>query len=177
MAVHVSTILGYITSWLCHGYHNLAHSVPPVVFRVLEFDKYNYSNGMRVATISTLLACYLTTSFAYFKVYRIIRSHQQQVQANAVSQNYAQHAINLAKYKKSVITMLFILALLAFCFIPFVVSSGIIVSQDQQRIETVVADDMSVVLIFLTSTLNPGLYLWRMNDIRHGLKQLLCSGN
>ena len=49
--------------------------IPSVVFRVLAYDKYSYSNGMRVATNATLLACYLTTSFAYFKVYRIIRNH------------------------------------------------------------------------------------------------------
>ena len=148
--------------------------IPSVIFRVLASD--SYSNSMRVAIIATMLACYLTTSFAYFKVYRIIRNHQQQVQANEASQNYAQQAINLAKYKKSVTTMLFILALLSFCFIPFVVSGGIIVGQDQPRIETYAADGVSVILIFLSSALNPGLYLWRMNDIRHGVKQLLCTG-
>ena len=148
--------------------------IPSVVFRVLAHD--SYSNSMRVAIIATMLACYLTTSFAYFKVYRIIRHHQQQVQANEASQNYAQQAINLAKYKKSVTTMLFILALLSFCFMPFVVSSAIIVSQQQPRIGTYSADGVSVILVFLSSALNPGLYLLRMNDIRHGVKQLLCTG-
>ena len=149
--------------------------IPSVMFRVVADD--SYSNSMRVAIIATMLVCYLTTSFAYFKVYRIIRNHQQHVQANEASQNYAQQAINLAKYKKSVTTMLFILALLSFCFIPFVVSSGIIISQDQQGIETYVADGMSVILIFLSSALNPGLYLWRMNDIRHGVRQLFYSSS
>ena len=148
--------------------------IPSVVFRVLAHD--SYSNSMRVAIIATMVACYLTTSFAYFKVYRIIRHHQQQVQANEASQNYAQQAINLAKYKKSVTTMLFILALLSFCFMPFVVSSAIIVSQQQPRIGTYSADGVSVILVFLSSALNPGLYLLRMNDIRHGVKQLLCTG-
>ena len=148
--------------------------IPSVVFRVLAHD--SYSNSLRVAIIATMVACYLTTSFAYFKVYRIIRHHQQQVQANEASQNYAQQAINLAKYKKSVTTMLFILALLSFCFMPFVVSSAIIVSQQQPRIETYSADGVLVILVFLSSALNPGLYLLRMNDIRHGVKQLLCTG-
>ena len=148
--------------------------IPSVVFRVLAHD--SYSNSLRVAIIATMLACYLTTSFAYFKVYRIIRHHQQQVQANEASKNYAQQAINLAKYRKSVTTMLFILALLSFCFTPFVVSSAIIVSQHQPRVETYSADSVSVILVFLSSALNPGLYLLRMNDIRNGVKQLLCTG-
>ena len=148
--------------------------IPSVVFRVLAHD--SYSNSMRVAIIATMLACYLTTSSAYFKVYRIIRNHQLQVQANEASQNYAQQTINLAKYKKSVTTMLFIIALLPFCFIPFVVSSAVIVSLDQMGSEIYIADSVSTILVFLSSSLNPGLYLWRMKDIRRGVKQLSCRG-
>ena len=150
--------------------------IPKVILRVLANDKHSYRKWMRVAIIATMVPCYLTTSFASFKVYRIIRQHQQQVQANEASQNYAQQAINLAKYKKSVTTMLFIIALLSVCFIPFVVSSGIIVSLDQISSEIYIADSMSTILIFLSSSLNPGLYLWRMKDIRNGVKQLLCRG-
>jgi len=95
-------------------------TTPTVVLRVLPNDKHSYDNRMRLAIIAAMLTCYLTTSFAHFKVYRIIRHHQQQVQANEASQNYAQQAINLAKYKQSVTTMLFIIALLSFCFIPYV---------------------------------------------------------
>lgn len=148
--------------------------IPTVVFRVLANDKNSYDTSMRAAIIATMLACYLTTSFAYFKVYRIIRQHQQQVQSNEASQNYAQQAISLAKYKKSVTTMLFIIASLSICFIPLVVSSGIIISLDQLGAEIYIADTVFTILIFLSSSLNPFLYLWRMNDIRYGVKQLLC---
>jgi len=72
--------------------------------------------------------------------------------------------------------MLFIIALLSFCFIPFVVSSGVIVSLEEMSSEIYIADSVSTILIFLSSSLNPGLYLWRMKDIRHGVKQLLCWG-
>ena len=150
--------------------------IPTVVLRILANDKNSYGNSMRVTIIATIFACYLTTSFAYFKVYRIIRNHQQQVQANEASQNYAQQTINLAKYKKSVTTMLFIIALLSFCFIPFVVSSAVILSLDQMSSEIYIADSVSTILVFLSSSLNPGLYLWRMKDIRRGVKQLLCRG-
>ena len=150
--------------------------IPTVVLRILANDKHSYGNSMRVAIIATMFACYLTTSFSYFKVYRVIRHHQQQVQESEASQNYAQQAINLAKYKKSVTTMLFIIALLSLCFIPFVVSSAVIVSLDQMGAEIYIADGVSTILLFLSSSLNPSLYLWRMKDIRRGVKQLLCRG-
>ena len=142
--------------------------IPTVVLRILANDKNSYGNSMRVTIIATIFACYLTTSFAYFKVYRIIRNHQQQVQANEASQNYAQQTINLAKYKKSVTTMLFIIALLSFFFFSFVVSSSVIVSLDQMGSEIYIADSVSTILVFLG--------LWRMKDIRRGVKQLLCRG-
>ncbi len=44
--------------------------------------------------MASVLTCYLITSFAYFKVYRIIRHHQQQVQASETSQNFGQPAID-----------------------------------------------------------------------------------
>ena len=38
--------------------------------------------------------------------------------------------------------------------------------------ELAVAFGVSILLLFLSSALNPGLYLWSMNDIRNGVKQL-----
>ena len=52
--------------------------------------------------------CFVTTSFSYVKVFKLIRHHQWQVQASQSSQNPDQHAINLEKYKKSVYTIFFI---------------------------------------------------------------------
>ena len=65
---------------------------------------------------------------AYFNVLRIIHGHQQRAQANEQCLNFAQPAINLAKYKKSVFTNLYILALVIFSFLPFIVSAGVCAS-------------------------------------------------
>ena len=60
--------------------------IPLVVFRVLAAKNQRYGNKMSIAIVAIVLICYLTTSFAYFKVYRIIRHHQQLVQAKEASQ-------------------------------------------------------------------------------------------
>ena len=121
-----------------------------------------------------MLSCYLTTSFAYYKVYRIIRHHQQQVQARVTTQNFGQPAIDLAKLGKSLASMMFIVLLFSFCFIPYIVLSGRTLTLVEENSQMEVARAFSVVLVFLSSSLNPGLYLWRMNDIRSGVKQLFC---
>ena len=150
--------------------------IPVVVFRVLAAKNQKYGKKMSIAIVAIILICYLTTSFAYFKVYRIIRHHQQLVQASETSQIFGRQAINLAKYKKSIATILYVLLLFTFCFLPYVVSSGVYISLRFSS-EIFVADRVTMAVIFLSPALNPGLYLWRMNDIRNGVRQLFYSSN
>ena len=147
--------------------------IPAVVYRVLADKDVTYTKNIYIITMVLLLTCYLTTAFANFKVYRIIRHHQQQVQANETSHNFGHAAIDLAKYKKSVASMLYIVLLFSLCFVPYFVSAGVQINVPQS-FETTVALRVSFVLLFLSSSLNPGLYVWRMNDIRNGVKLLLC---
>ena len=129
---------------------------------------------VNTAIVASMFVCFFTTSVAYFKVFRIIRQHQQQVQGNQSSQNFGQPAINLAKYKKSVVTILYILALFCFCFLPVMVCL-MVNAHLAEFLEAHISFTLSLVLLFLSSSLNPCLYLWRMNDIRNGVKQLFCT--
>ncbi|XP_078343787.1 uncharacterized protein LOC144629458 [Oculina patagonica] len=147
--------------------------IPAVIFRVLVNENETYEKHIYITTMALMFICYLTTSFAYFKVYRIIFHHQQQVQANETSQNFGRQAIDLAKYKKSVASMLYILLLFSLCFVPYIVSAGVLISRPKS-FKTFVALRVSFVLLFLSSSLNPVLYVWRMNDIHNGVKQLVC---
>ncbi len=107
-----------------------------------------------------------------FKVFRTIRRHQQQVQANELSQNFAQPTINFGKYKKSIFSILFILAVFYIGYIPVLISLGQqLVSNN--HVLTIILMEVSIVCMFLSSALNHLLYLWRMNDIRNEVKQLV----
>ena len=151
-------------------------SIPNAVLMGLQRVKNLRWHEFEKVIIAEMLLCFLTTTVAYVKVLRIIRRHQQRVQANAPSQNFAQPAINLAKYKKSVKTILYILALFCLCFLPFPISFGVF-AHVGKNLGTAVATDVSLVLLFLSSSLNPCLYVWRMNDVRNGVKQLFCNNN
>ena len=121
-----------------------------------------------------MLFCYLATAFAYFKVYQVIRRHKHTVQVSKPAQNIGRSEIDLAKYKRSVTTILYILSLFSVCFLPFVVSAGVYISKGPSSAIFAVSN-VSLLLLFLSSSLNPGLYLWRMKDIRYGVQKLLCS--
>lgn len=149
--------------------------LPLVVYRVLHL----FEVSVIIATISMTLFCLLITSVAYFKVLRIIRHHQQQIKAKQRPNN-AQTAINFAKYKKFVKSILFILAVFYSCYLPFTVAVGLMVILKYNR-WAILLFTASVALVFLSSSLNPLLYLWRMRDIRNEVarlvKRVFCKSN
>ena len=145
---------------------------PAIVIRLKCYE----DNLFSALVLAEMLSCYLLTFFAHFKVYKIIRRHQHQIQASNLSQNFGQPAIDLAKYKKSVSSMLYILLLFSICYIPYIVSILIpFIFTPTDDIKLLFARETSIVLCFLSSSLNPGLYLWRMRDLRNGLKQIFTS--
>ena len=151
---------------------------PLVVFRSLEtLNPGTTGRELNIMNMMIMLFCFLTMVVAYCKVLRIIHSQQLNVEAlNASSHNFGKPVINLAKYRRSIITVLHILAVFSFCFLPYIISVGAYVRVGLNW-ETEIALSVSTVFLFLTSSVNPGLYLWRMSDVRNGVKQLFCSNN
>ena len=70
------------------------------------------------------LFCIIATSIAYFKVFRVIRHHQQLVNANESEQNFGQSVIGLAKYKTSVLTISYVLRIFCFGYLVFLFIQG-----------------------------------------------------
>ncbi len=123
------------------------------------------------ASISLLLFCITVTSIAYFKIFRIIRRHQQQIHANALSENFAQPAINFDKYKKSIFSILYILSVFYLGYLPLTICFVLLLVLRHEF--PVFLISVSTMLVFLSSSLNPLLYLWRMKDIRDEVKRLV----
>ena len=61
--------------------------------------------------------CMLVTAYSYFKVFKIIRHHQNQVQTN-------ENAIDIKKYKRSIFTILCILAVFVVSYVPYMCLTG-----------------------------------------------------
>ena len=146
-------------------------AIPLTAFRVFQKTSQVATPGTDVAGDLGLTFFIIATSVAYFKVFRIIRCHQKQIRANEMSENFAQPAINLTKYKKSVFSILYILVILYMGYVLITISS---------RISTVLMNELVAVILnessmfmFLSTSLNPLLYLWRMSDIRTEVKLLV----
>ena len=135
---------------------------------------FNNKQVADIAYMSFILACLTATSTAYVQVFRLIRSHQQQIQSNCFSRPTTQPTINIVKYRKSVHTVLYILAIFYVSYTPVVVTFVLSVTLgNEYRYLTASLLDLSLMFLFLSSSLNPFLYLWRMNDIRNEIARLV----
>ena len=146
-------------------------AIPLTAFRVFQKLKQVVTQRTDVAGGLFITFLLTATSVAYFKVFRIIRRHQQQIRANEVSQNFARPTINIRKYKKSVLSVLYILVVFYMGYIPAAISLGISTVLMNELVALFI--NLSYLFMFLSSSLNPLLYLWRMNDIRNEVKQLV----
>ena len=150
--------------------------IPLVTLQALNFITEKMELETNAAMGAYALSCYFATSFAYFKVFRIIRQHQQQIHGCQSRQNFGQQAIDLAKYKKSIFSILYILALFSLCVLPFIVSLFLLVLLGEDN-GSWPPYHVSLVFLLSASCLNPGLYIWRMKDVRDGVKQLCRCTN
>ena len=133
--------------------------------------------ALTIVYVVVVLMCYLITLFAYCKVYRIIRQHQQQVQGNQASfQHCGQPGINLVKYKESVKSILYVSALFSITLIPVVAAMALLLWKENTTcLEVFAVSYVNSSICFLSASLNPALYLWRMKEVREGVKSLFCA--
>ena len=151
--------------------------IPFVVYRFQEITRFAYL----FASVAFVLLCLSVTSVAYFKVFRIIRRHQQQICSNESSPSFAQPAINFAKYKKSVFSILYIVVIFYTGYLPMAITLGLVMVYRKNCNMIFLFIYVSIVLVFLSATLNPLLYLCRMKDIRKEVrkmvKRIFCKDN
>ena len=144
--------------------------IPQMIIRLTRFELTS-----DIIFFIIFLFCIIATSIAYFKVFCVIRHHQQQVNANVSAQNSGQSAIDLAKYKKSVLTILYILGIFYISYLPFLFIQTISFALRNEGSDLEVAFTMSLLFLFLSSSMNPLMYMWRMTDIRNGVRHLFTN--
>ena len=129
------------------------------------YNQYN-TNEFLAIFFSAKAFCIGLTIFAYFKVFRIVRIHQSQVQTN-------QNAIDIEKYKKSVFTILYILAIFLLSYVPYVSCVFVVGIMDELGTESwLTAKNVCVAFVFSSSLANPLLSYWRIKEIRTSVRSI-----
>ena len=127
-------------------------------------NKFSSSLGAIFLLASAL--CFVLTMFAYFKVVRIIHQHQSRVQTN-------QNAIDIEKYKKSIFTILYVLATFLLSYVPFVCCVFVVGFMDEFGTESSsAAINFCAAIVFSSSFANPLLCYQRIKEIRTSVRSI-----
>lgn len=149
----------------------------PIPFMVLYlWPSTNSTTNKQIARSAGVLFAivfFMVTALSYFKVLRIIRQHQLQVQSHQGSSQSFQPAINLSKYKRSICTIFYLLLIFVLGFTPLFIWLILNNFMNKNHAATYFLNYLSFTVALAASSINPVLCCSRMKDIFDGVEILL----
>lgn len=117
---------------------------------------------------------FLITSIVFIKIYTVLRRQRNQLSARSGNEQNPS-VVNMSLYRKSVTNMLYIYCALLAAYFPVwvVLLIRIIYGQTTKMLKN--ATEVTLLVVLINSTVNPGLYLWRIREVRLPAKELLQS--
>ena len=126
-----------------------------------------------------LVLCLVTSIFSYSKIFLKLREHQTRVQTRVHPEQSSGEGItlNIERYKKTVSSISWVQLTLIICYVPYAIVSLLWIN----GIGTNYPWLSTATLIYLSSSLNPILYCWKMKEVRQAVKdtvrQCWCRAN
>ena len=152
--------------------------VTVTVFWILPivFTSTYFVNEQMMLWYGTILisVCLVTSVFSYVRIFIALRNNRTRVQQAQPSQTAA---LNIARYRKTVFSALWVQLALGVCYLPYGI---VLVLNTQQKLTAsfLLARECTATLLYLNSSLNPILYCWKMREVRQAVKetvrQLCC---
>lgn len=125
-----------------------------------------------------IVSCLIISNCCYTKIYVTLHRQQAQVQGGIQHFNSGGSLINIARYKKTVSSALWVHLTLVVCYLPYTIAVAVSTLRGKSS-SNVVAWNIAAILVFVNSSLNPVLYCWRIREVRRAVKetfrQCFCS--
>ena len=144
---------------------------------LLNISLANLRRFWKHALITDLMSAFIfsaltISAMSYLTIFLKLRKYCHEVQGtNQDNQsNVRRSAFNIAKYKRTVFTGLYVQIALVTCYLPFG-STIVLTGTRGYNPSSNVAVRLAITLALLNSSLNPILYCWRLRGVRQGVKQ------
>jgi len=121
------------------------------------------------------ILCIIISTCCYSKIYFILRQHQAQVQDNVHQGqlNGGWTGINIARYKKTVSSAIWVQMMLLVCYLPMALTTVVAVITGLLTPSLYLAVYVSFSFVLLNSSLNPFLYCWKIKEVRQVVKDAI----
>ena len=118
-----------------------------------------------------LLSSIFTLFICYWKIYKQVRRHFCQIQAQSMVRAGGQ-SLDVQRFKKSVINMAYVSVLYMVSYLPFTcVLFAYLSFGFTKNVEA--AYDITRTIVFMPSWWNPFLYFWKMNELRQAVRNVM----
>ena len=124
--------------------------------------------------IATFLISFTVIILMYFKIYRVVRRHQAQIQSQVrvgIGRE-ASSPLQFARFRKSAINTFYVCFILFLCFSPYA-CVAVVIQFTGQSLTKFVALQYTGTVTFINSSLNPVVYFWRLPEMRKAIKRTL----
>lgn len=148
-----------------------------IIITVLRFFVVN-RNILRIIAVNFLVITSAIMFLAYVMIYRLVRRHQLQIRQQCFTRSPDDNRhkiIDMVRYKRSTITMLYILGFFLLCYFPFLLVMLVELAVGE-TLQSKAAYLYTVTSIFINSAINPLIYCWRMMEIRMAIQKITTSG-
>ena len=119
----------------------------------------------KISGIIIGLLSIVVTSSCYFRIYCTLRGFKTRISGHQMLRKQPRNVLNMTLYRRSVNSMLGVFGLLIACYIPYFCAL-IAVAFHGYTASVVLATNLTSLVIFLNSSLNPFVYCWRIKEIR-----------
>lgn len=133
---------------------------------------YLWSDGITWIIVLVFgLFCLVTSIISHTRIFFKLREQQAQVQDHARQGQMSGEgiAVNIERYKKTVSSISWVQFTLIVCYVPYGIESIFWIN----GIDTDYSWLSTATLVYLSSSLNPILYCWKMKEVRQAVKDTI----
>ena len=136
------------------------------------FLRYSIAETVGIAFV---ILSVVVSVFCYTKIFLKLRRHQAQVEGRnrQEQQKGGETRLNIIGYKKTVSCIGWIQLVIISCYFPYIFS--VIMVQTSVWKQTKILARSTVTLVYLNSSLNPLLYVWKIREVRFAVKNTLMK--
>ena len=134
----------------------------------------------KIYSYTLIFICIFLSLFCYLKILLTLRRNQTQAQQRHGEPSIRGIPFNIARYRKTVATAIWVEVTLIACYLPYSIVIAIITIHGSSPFLDVIWE-LVAFLVCLNSSLNPVLYCWKIKEVKqevkNTLRQLFCLSN
>lgn len=129
-----------------------------------------------IFVLTVIPVCFSISFIAFTKIRFVLRRQRTRLQYSANAKPTVESPVNIARYRNSVRSMLYLYCAQVIAYLPAWLVMLIRVATVGRAAAIQKATQLTLTFIFLNSSVNPAVYLWRIKELRAAASEVIpCS--